>query len=151
MKYTRYGFEKKCWIALQSHLIQRNVLEALPGKLDIKRHSTSILHLLHSKIDMFDSFHFWNFNSWNMKLFFQSIYGRWNSITWLVPFGCPRRLLLKVIGVTKFILYTVSSDYTKPFWRYESDLKALTMYFIWAGVSVPVILLTMLTFQSVVL
>ena len=94
---------------LAEPLDSMNVLEALSCKLDIKRHSPSILHLLHSKIEndqnWYVHFHFWNVNSWNMKLFVQSIYWRWNSITWLVPFGCPRSLLLKAIGVTKFILY----------------------------------------------
>ena len=45
MKFTKLGFEKRVLNRPASLAISTNVLEALPGKLDIKRHSPSTLYI----------------------------------------------------------------------------------------------------------
>ena len=45
IKFTRLGFPERMLNGLASLTMSTSVLEALPGKLDIKRHSPSILYL----------------------------------------------------------------------------------------------------------
>ena len=45
IKFTRLGFENTCWITRQASRCQQAFSKALPGKLDIKRHSPSILYV----------------------------------------------------------------------------------------------------------
>ena len=44
IKFTRLCFENACTIARASLGMSTTLLEALPGKLDIKRHASSILY-----------------------------------------------------------------------------------------------------------
>ena len=49
IKFTRLGFENACWNRSASLVMSTSILKALPGKLDIKRHSSSILYLQYTR------------------------------------------------------------------------------------------------------